>query len=146
MNSLLKIDQIVEPYVEAAKPSYVRVFIARSDPALNYGLVCATILSKIALSKLKSLEKRRGVPVYPIIGVGSMPFRGHLSPSNVEGFLDEYKGVYTATIQSGLKYDFPVEDVKRVVDVLNSKLPYGSRLSSTLLKNRFCSGYLRSSS
>lgn len=125
MNSLLKIDKIVEPYLDAVQPSYVRVFIARSDPALNYGLVCATLLSKIALSKLKSLENRKGVAVYPIIGVGSMPFRGHLSPSNLEGFLNEYKGVYTATVQSGLKYDFPVEDVKHVVDVLNEKLPLG---------------------
>jgi phosphoenolpyruvate carboxylase len=70
MGSLLKIDKIVEPYIDAVQPSYVRVFIARSDPALNYGLVCAVLLSKIALSKLKALEKRKGVPVYPIIGVG----------------------------------------------------------------------------
>jgi phosphoenolpyruvate carboxylase len=125
MNSLLKIDKIVEPYLDAVKPSYIRVFIARSDPALNYGLVCAIILSKIALSKLNRLEKRKNVPVYPIVGVGSMPFRGHLSPSNLDCFLNEYKGVHTVTIQSGLKYDFPVEDVKHVVDVLNKKLPYG---------------------
>jgi phosphoenolpyruvate carboxylase len=125
MDSLLKIDQIVEPYVDAVKASYVRVFIARSDPALNYGLVCATLLSKIALSKLKSLQNRKSIAVYPIIGVGSMPFRGHLSPDNLEGFLNEYKGVHTATVQSGLKYDFPVEDVKHVVDVLNEELPHG---------------------
>ena len=125
LNSLLNIDRIIEPYIDMVKPSYVRVFIARSDPALNYGSVCAVLLSKIALSKLKSLENRKGVPVYPIIGVGSMPFRGHLSPSNLEGFLNEYKGVYTATIQSGLKYDFPIEDVKNVVAVLNEKLPHG---------------------
>jgi phosphoenolpyruvate carboxylase len=124
MDSLLKIDKIIEPYIDVARPRYVRVFIARSDPALNYGLTNAVLLSKIALSKLKLLEKRKGVPVYPMIGVGSMPFRGHLSPNNVEGFLNEYKGVYTVTIQSGLKYDFPVEDVKRVVAVLNEKLPY----------------------
>ena len=86
MDSLLKIDPIVEPYIDAVKPSYIRVFIARSDPALNYGLVCATLLSKIALSKLKSVEKRKGVPIYPIIGVGSMPFRGHLSPKQLGWF------------------------------------------------------------
>lgn len=127
MDSLLKIDKIVEPYIDYVKPDYVRVFIARSDPALNYGLVCATLLSKIALSKLKSVEKRKGVPVYPIMGVGSMPFRGHLSPANLECFLDEYKGVHTVSIQSGLKYDFPAEDVKRVVAVLNDKLPCGEQ-------------------
>ncbi len=47
MDSLLKIDQIVEPYIDAVKPSYVRVFIARSDPALNYGLVCATFFRRL---------------------------------------------------------------------------------------------------
>ncbi len=125
MESLLKVDKIVEPYLDSIKPSYVRVFIARSDPALNYGLVCAVLLSKIALSKLKLLENSKGIPVYPIIGVGSMPFRGHLSPRNLEGFLNEYKGVYTATIQSGLKYDYSIEEVKYVVNLLNNKLPYG---------------------
>jgi len=125
MESLLKIDEIVEPYMDAVQPRYVRVFIARSDPALNYSLVCAMILSKLALSKLKSLEKRKGVSIYPIIGVGSMPFRGHLSPDNLQGFLSEYRGIYTVTIQSALKYDYPLEDVKRVVRVLNEKLPYG---------------------
>ncbi|MCS7120808.1 MAG: phosphoenolpyruvate carboxylase [Nitrososphaerota archaeon] len=123
MESLLKIDKIIEPYMDVAQPKYLRVFIARSDPALNYGLVCAVILSKMALSKLKSLEERKEIPIYPIIGVGSMPFRGHLSPGNVQGFLDEYRGIYTTTIQSALKYDYPLEDAKSVVEILNEKLP-----------------------
>jgi len=124
MESLLKIDKIIEPYIDVVQPRYVRVFIARSDPALNYSLVCAMILSKLALSKLKSLEKRKGVAIYPIIGVGSMPFRGHLSPNNMEGFLSEYRGIYTVTVQSALKYDYPLKDVRRVVELLNEKLPY----------------------
>jgi len=125
MESLLKIDEIVEPYIDVVKPRYIRVFIARSDPALNYSLVCAIILSKLALSKLKSLEERKEVAIYPILGVGTMPFRGHLSPGNMQGFLSEYRGIYTVTIQSALKYDYPLRDVKRVVEILNEKLPYG---------------------
>lgn len=125
MDSLLKADTVIEPYIDAIRPKYVRVFLARSDPALNYGLVCATLLSKIALSKLKVLEKNKGHSIYPIIGVGSLPFRGHLSPTNLDSFLEEYKGVYTATVQSGLKYDFHLEDVKNVVANLNEKLPIG---------------------
>jgi phosphoenolpyruvate carboxylase len=124
MESLLKIDEIVEPYIDVVRPRYVRVFIARSDPALNYSLVSAIILSKLALSKLKSLEKRKEVAIYPIIGVGSMPFRGHLSPSNMQGFLSEYRGIYTVTIQSALKYDYPLSEVRRVIEALNKKLPY----------------------
>jgi len=125
MESLLKIDEIVEPYINMIRPRYVRVFIARSDPALNYGLICAMILSKLALSKLKFLEKKKDISIYPIIGVGSMPFRGHLSPDNLQDFLREYKGICTVTVQSALKYDYPLEDVRRVVSALNEKLPYG---------------------
>lgn len=127
MESLLRINEIIEPYIEVTRSDYIRVFIARSDPALNYGLVCAIILSKLALSKLKSLEKKKDVALYPIMGVGSMPFRGHLSPSNLQGFLSEYRGVYTVTVQSALKYDNPIEDVRSFVGVLNKKLPYGEQ-------------------
>jgi len=123
--SILTIDKIVESYSNAVKPKYLRVFVARSDPALNYGLFCAVLLSKLALSKLKSLERDRGVAIYPILGVGSIPFRGHLSPENLEGFLREYRGLSTVTIQSALRYDYPPEQVKEVVNLLNNKLPNG---------------------
>jgi phosphoenolpyruvate carboxylase len=125
MKSILGIAPILEQYIAHVHPRYVRVFIARSDPALNYGLVCSTILSKLALSKLKSVEKKTGVPIYPILGVGPTPFRGHLSPRNLQGFLDEYRGVYTVTIQSALKYDYPLAEVQAVIRTLDETLPCG---------------------
>ncbi len=124
-NSLLSIDKIVKPYIKAAKPSHLRVFIARSDPALNYGLICAVLLSKIALSKLKTVENQLDVPVHPIIGVGSKPFRGHMAPDNTEKFLQEYKGLATVTIQSAARYDYPLEQVKDCIRLLNANLPNG---------------------
>ena len=124
-NSLLSIDKIVNQYVDAVKPKHLRVFIARSDPALNYGLLCAVLLSKMALSKLKRIEKKLDVSVHPIIGVGSKPFRGHLAPDNIENFLQEYKGLATVTIQSAFRYDYPLEQVKECVKTLNEKLPNG---------------------
>ena len=123
--SLLDVDKIVEPYIEAVKPESLRVFIARSDPALNYGLFCAVLLSKVALSKLGMVAKEKGVSVYPIIGVGSKPFRGHLAPDNVARFLQEYRGLATVTVQSALRYDYPVEQVKECVRFLNENLPNG---------------------
>jgi phosphoenolpyruvate carboxylase len=124
-DSLLAVDRIVKPYIDAVKPRHIRVFIARSDPALNYGLFCAVLLSKIALSKLKKLEKEQKVTVHPIIGVGSKPFRGHLAPDNVENFLREYRGLSTITIQSAVRYDYPLEQVKECVRLLNERLPNG---------------------
>lgn len=124
-NSLWSIDKIVSPYINSVKPQHLRVFIARSDPALNYGLFCAVLLSKTALSKLKKIEKEHDMQVHPILGVGSKPFRGHLAPDNVEPFLQEYKGLATATIQSAARYDYPLELVKECVRVLNKGLPNG---------------------
>ena len=124
-NSLWSIDKIVTPYIKAVKPKHLRVFIARSDPALNYGLLCAVLLSKMALSKLKKVEKEHDVSVHPILGVGTKSFRGHLAPDNVEPFLQEYKGLATATIQSALRYDYPIEQVKECVRILNERLPNG---------------------
>ncbi len=123
--SLLNIDNIIKPYIKAVKPKQLRVFIARSDPALNYGLIAAVLLSKIAMSKLRKTEKETQVKIHPIIGVGSKPFRGHLAPDNLEGFLREYPGLATVTIQSAARYDYPLEQVKDFVNQLNHKLPDG---------------------
>lgn len=123
--SIYNVDTIVQPYIKAVKPKHMRVFIARSDPALNYGLICAVLLSKIGLYKLKKLEKEENVDIHPIIGVGSKPFRGHLSPDNTECFLKEYKGVSTVTIQSAARYDYPLEKVQQFVATLNKCLPNG---------------------
>ncbi len=124
-DSILHVDKIMSPYLEAVKPKHQRVFIARSDPALNYGLLCAVLLSKISLSKLNALEKMCDVAIDPILGVGSRPFRGHLSPENVDNFLQEYKGVSTVTIQSAFRYDYPIEQVKECIQSLNQRLPNG---------------------
>jgi phosphoenolpyruvate carboxylase len=125
MEHLLLVDKLVKEYIRATKVKHVRVFIARSDPALNYGLIPAVLLSKIALSKLRSVEEETGVRTHPMIGVGSLPFRGHLSPTTVEDFLSEYKGLSTVTVQSAFRYDFPLQAVKNGVSTLNSNLPNG---------------------
>lgn len=124
-NSLLTVDKIITPYINSVKPKNLRVFIARSDPALNYGLLCAVLLSKIALSKLKKVEKEQDITVHPIIGAGSKPFRGHLSPENLDNFLQEYSGLSTVTIQSAARYDYPFQQVKECVETLNRRLPNG---------------------
>ncbi len=122
-NSILHVDNIVAPYLKVVKPKHQRVFIARSDPALNYGLICSVLLSKIALSKLKALEKTQSTQIHPILGVGSKPFRGHLAPDNIDNFLQEYKGLSTVTIQSAFRYDYPIEQVKDCIQTLNQRLP-----------------------
>jgi len=108
--------KILKKYLEDKKLKYQRVFLARSDPAMNYGIVSAVLLNKIALWKLQRLSEEIGIDIYPIIGVGSVPFRGNLKPSTVERVLHEYPSVQTYTIQSAFKYDNPAEEAIEAIN------------------------------
>ena len=44
MENLFYCDRIVEPYLRDRDLPYQRVFLARSDPALNYGMVAAELI------------------------------------------------------------------------------------------------------
>ncbi|MDA8059065.1 MAG: phosphoenolpyruvate carboxylase [Leptospirillum sp.] len=111
------------------KPPYIRPFIARSDPALNAGFIPATIAAKVALSEYYKFGKESGIGIYPIMGVGSLPFRGGLSPNTVPQFAEEYAGVRTVTLQSAFRYDYPLEKVREAVHLLNRTLPFTTPLS-----------------
>ncbi|MBM4462272.1 MAG: phosphoenolpyruvate carboxylase [Chloroflexi bacterium] len=119
-SSLLDADRIVAGYLEDKKVEYQRVFLARSDPALNYGSLAAVLLLNVALQRLDRLEKRVGVPIYPILGVGSPPFRGNFKPTNVESTLRGYASCQTFTIQSAFKYDWPLQIVADAIELINS--------------------------
>ena len=120
MEHLIRCDRIVEEYLEARDLPYQRVFLARSDPALNYGIVAAELVLKVGLLRLHELERRLGLPLYPIIGCGSVPFRGHLTPINVERSLTEYPSAQTFTVQSAFKYDYDEETVRNGIAQLRA--------------------------
>lgn len=119
MDAISNCDSIVSKYISGKDLEYQRVFLARSDPALNYGASSAVLLSKIALQKLHALEEKTSVPLLPIIGVGGAPFRGNFTPNNVNNCGDEYPSIQTYTVQSSFKYDHPIRDVVNAVDMLN---------------------------
>jgi phosphoenolpyruvate carboxylase len=117
---LLEADRIVGEYVRGKELAYQRVFIARSDPALNYGITAAVLASLVALDRLDALQLRTGIPILPIIGCGGAPFRGGLRPASVERVLATYPSVQTFTLQSAFKYDHPVAEVRRAIDALHA--------------------------
>ena len=93
-DQMLHVDDIVREYLREREEPYQRVFLARSDPALNYGdMVGAEILLKTALYRVDRLAQETGIPMYPIIGAGSVPFRGHLKPTNTARAFREYPSV-----------------------------------------------------
>ncbi len=119
--SMLAAADIVEAYVADKGVTDQRVFLARSDTAMNYGLVSAALGNKIALHKLDELGQRIGVRLHPILGMGSAPFRGGLSPRTAERVGREYPSVVTFTIQSAFKYDYPPEDSREAIRHLEER-------------------------
>lgn len=119
LQSLTNCGSIVSKFLKGKRPEYQRVFLARSDPALNYGSVSAVLLSKIALKKLYTVQERTGIPIMPILGVGGSPMRGNFTPNNVSNCGEEYPSVQTFTAQSSFKYDYPFRDVVNAIDIIN---------------------------
>ena len=118
-DSLANADRITGGYIEGKKFEYQRVFLARSDPALNYGSLAAVLLNKLCLQKLQALEEKSSVEILPIIGVGSAPFRGNLKPTNVQNCLKEYPSAQTFTLQSSYKYDYAESVVREGTEEIN---------------------------
>ncbi|MFH2106472.1 MAG: phosphoenolpyruvate carboxylase [Candidatus Micrarchaeota archaeon] len=111
---------IIEQYLSGKRQEYQRVFYARSDPALNYGSVSAVLMAKMALFDMQEVQEKLSIDIFPILGVGSAPFRGNFRPDNVSNCGEEYPSVQTFTIQSSFKYDHPFRDVANAIDMLNT--------------------------
>ncbi|MFH1065573.1 MAG: phosphoenolpyruvate carboxylase [Nanoarchaeota archaeon] len=121
MAHMIKADGITGEYLRGKDIQHQRVFLARSDPAMNYGMVSAVLLNKIALQRLHKMSEETGVAIYPIIGVGSAPFRGNLKPGTAERVAGEYPSVHTFTLQSAFKYDNPHGKVVSAVKKLSKR-------------------------
>lgn len=121
MNGMLNATEMTRQYLDDKNVEYQRIFLARSDPAMNYGIISAVLMNKLALHNFNSLSKEIGMDIYPIIGVGSAPFRGNLKPDTVENLSKEYPSAHTFTIQSSFKYDHPTPDVMEGIEKLKSR-------------------------
>jgi phosphoenolpyruvate carboxylase len=118
---MLDAGRITEEYLTDKDVEDQRVFLARSDPAMNYGLVSAVLLNKLALARLEDTATRTGVRLHPILGIGSAPFRGGLTPQAVERVAHEYPSVVTFTIQSAFKYDHGTPEVIAAIEWLKQR-------------------------
>lgn len=120
-DSILNAEKITEAYIKEEKvEDYQRVWLARSDPALNYGNLATILMLKVSLQRLKILQEKISVELLPVLGCGSAPFRGNLKPTNAKDIVKGYPSVYTYTLQSAFKYDYNIKDVTNAVSFLNS--------------------------
>jgi len=122
--SLVNIDNLLEEFIDGLKnkPKYIRFMIGRSDSALSYGMVSSVLAVILSISKAKKLEKIHPTKIYPIMGCGSLPFRGQLTFENIENFLKTYSGIKTVTIQSALRYDHGFEKTRSLVKYIEQNI------------------------
>ena len=119
--SILNADKIVGEYVGKEKVGdSQRVWLARSDPALNYGSLANVLMVKIALQKLHDLQEKISLEILPILGCGSAPFRGNFKPTNFRNTLKGYPSVHTFTVQSAFKYDYDEETVRGAIEEIEN--------------------------
>ena len=121
MDTMLNAHEITRTYLQDKKLTHQRVFLARSDPSMNYGLVSAVLLNKIALKRLHKMSQETGVEIYPIMGVGSAPFRGNMRPDTVDKVANEHPSAHTFSIQSAFKYDNPHSEVVAAIKKLKQR-------------------------
>src|SRR3989339_859700 len=142
VTTIIKSDSLLEKYLKLHqkkfhfKPIYLRPYLARSDPALNSGLVPTILAIKISLSHYKEFEKKHNIKLCPIIGSASLPFRGGLTPNTVEQFCREYSGIKTVLLQSAFRYDYEKNLVINAVKKLEKILPSGKAVSISAFEER----------
>ncbi len=137
VESQLNVKQLLYNYLKlhdanfAFRPKYLRVFLACSDSALSSGHIASVLGNKLGLARLYEFSKSSKLPIFPILGPGSLAFRGGLSPDSIDRFMSEYPGVRTVTIQSSFRYDNIEAKVKAAIKKLEDKLPKLKPLSFT---------------
>ncbi len=128
VETILDSGKIVRKYAELyqqqfrKKIPYFRPFCARSDPALNSGIVPTTLAIKWALSEYAAFSNATKIPTYPIIAPGTLPFRGGLTPQSVDDFIKEFAGIRTLVIQSAFRYDYPLNTVKTAIKKISKTI------------------------
>jgi phosphoenolpyruvate carboxylase len=101
-------------------PTEMRPFLAHSDTALSSGLISTVLSIKLALDTTSRVTADSLCELSPILGTGSLPFRGGLRPSEVAAVCAEYPGVRTWTVQSAFRYDYAPEEVHAAVGYLKA--------------------------
>lgn len=116
---LLSAGRLIGEYLERADEcgyavEDLRIMLGRSDSAMVYGMTAAVLAVKVAISDCCAAGAAAGVNIYPILGGGVLPFRGHVSLDNFERLTSDFSGIRTITVQSGLRYDCGSEAARQV--------------------------------
>jgi phosphoenolpyruvate carboxylase len=127
MPQLLKVEEILLGFLQGCRklgvsPTRLRYMLGRSDLALTHGLIPAVLANKLAIFAGYQVADKFGIEVAPIVGGGTLPFRGHFTYENLANVVQEYRGVRTITVQSAMRYDHGRTKTIKLAHFLREKL------------------------
>jgi phosphoenolpyruvate carboxylase len=102
----------------------MRVFLGISDSAVRHGHVASALAVIHASQQIDVINREGEYKIWPIVGMGSPPFRGGLNNprlAHVETL--QYSGYRTATVQSAVRYDVSYAEFLRVRETLSRLYP-----------------------
>lgn len=102
----------------------MRVFLGISDSAVRHGHIASALAVIHALQQIDVINREGEYKIWPIVGMGSPPFRGGLNNprlAHVEAL--QYSGYRTATVQSAVRYDVSYAEFLRVRETLSRLHP-----------------------
>lgn len=124
---LITVSDAVSEYIAGCRQlgledAKLRVMLGRSDAALEYGHIASALSIKLAIADCYACGEAAGMTIAPILDVGTLPLRGHATPSNADRLLKEFSGSRTITIQSSIRYDYDKHDAIRFVNKMKRGL------------------------
>lgn len=84
---------------------YTRVMLAMSDTSMVSGSIACMLSLRFGLSEIYRMALENNHTLLPILGGGTLPFRGLQTPENIEQILT-YLPVYQITVQSAMTFDY----------------------------------------
>ncbi|UXD21516.1 phosphoenolpyruvate carboxylase [Ignicoccus pacificus DSM 13166] len=98
-----------------------RVFVGKSDSAIHGGHITSSIGIKMAILKMWRWQQNTMFKSYPIVGMGKPPMRGHMAEWVRNEWVEAWKGYFTATVQSALRFNTDRKDyVATVMTIANN--------------------------
>lgn len=94
---------------------YVRIMLAMSDTSMESGILATMTCLRYALAEIYHFAVEKNITILPILGGGTLPFRGLQSPENICNLLTHLPATQV-TIQSAMTFDYAEEGIHQLYE------------------------------